>query len=262
MNKKLSKLINCRQTQIAILFLIILNAIIIGLDTYPSISNKFGELISEINNFYLIIFTIEILIRIYIEKTKFIKNGWNIFDFTIISVSLFTEISSISVFRTLRLIRVLRLISVIPKMQLISTTLIRSFYSMFGVATLLSLIFYIYAVTTTQLYGQDFPQWFGSLDESAYTLFQIMTFESWSMSIVRPIMEIYPNAWIVFISFILIATYIVLNIVIGIIVDCIGDIKDDTKDLKREQDEQVLLAKIDNLENELLKIKQLLLHKS
>lgn len=260
MNEKLTRLINGKTFHDVILFLIILNAIVIGLDTYPSISAKFGDIISAINHLCLIVFTIEILLRLFVERINFIKSGWNIFDFIIIFVSLTSELTALSIFRTFRLIRILRVISSIPKMQLISTTLIRSCYSMLGVAILLSLIFYIYAVTTTEFYGKDFPEFFGSLDESIYTLFQIMTFESWSMAIVRPIMEIYPNAWIVFISFILIATYIVLNIVIGIIVDCIDDIKETAKNTQRENSELVLHNKIDHLEKELQEIKMLLLN--
>lgn len=184
------------------------------------------------------------------------------FDLLVVLISIVPETSVISVFRFLRVTRILRLVSLIPKIQFITQVLLRTLSSIISIGVLLMVVYYIYAVTTTTLYGQGFPQWFGSIGESYYTLFQIMTFESWSMGIVRPVMEKHPYAWVVFISFLVIATYIVLNIVIGIIVDCIGEIKDSNKEQVCEKSEMLqdeILNKISSLEQEIKDLKSVLI---
>ncbi|OOR99975.1 hypothetical protein B0187_03980 [Haemophilus paracuniculus] len=259
MQNKLRHFIHGKFFHDFIVSVIIINAIIVGLDTSKTISAQFGDWISLINNACLFIFTIEILLRIVVEKLTFFKRGWNVFDFFIIATSLITEIGVFSVFRIFRIIRILRLVSLIPKMRIVSQALFKTMSSMLGVAVLLVILFYIYAVVATHLYGEQFPQWFGTLGESFYTLFQIMTFESWSMGIVRSVMAVYPNAWIIFISFLLITSYIILNIAIGIVVDCIGEIKNaDCQCSEQENNQTELLTKISDLEKEILELKMLL----
>lgn len=259
MQKKLNRFIRGKIFHDFIVTVIIINAIIVGLDTSKTLSAKFGDWITFINNTCLIIFSIEIALRIIVEKLSFFKRGWNLFDFFIIATSLITEIGVFSVFRIFRIIRILRLVSLIPKMRIVSQALFKTMSSMLGVAVLLAILFYIYAVVSTHLYGEKFPQWFGTLGESFYTLFQIMTFESWSMGIVRPVMTEYPNAWIIFISFLLITSYIILNIAIGIVVDCIGEIKNsDCQCVEQDNNQNELLTKISDLEKEIMELKTLL----
>lgn len=246
----------------AILCIIVLNAIVIGLQTIESISSDYAEVLNKINLLCLTVFIIEFILRIYIYRTRFFLKRWDVFDLIVVLISLLPESYVVSTFRFLRVIRVLRLISVIPKIQLITQVLLRTLSSIISVGILLMIVYYVYAVITTTLYGKDFPQWFGTIGESYYTLFQIMTFESWSMGIVRPVMEIHPYSWIVFISFLIIATYIVLNIVIGIIVDCIGEIKNsDCECDSSEQNYQKLSEQMISLSEELKEIKSLLKHK-
>ncbi|KMK50810.1 hypothetical protein RO21_09720 [[Actinobacillus] muris] len=256
-----TKLIQSRKIKLfnkIILFFIVINAIIVGLDTYPLFSQKMGHYFSLINNFCLIIFSLEIIVKIYYLRRKFFKNCWNIFDFGIIFISIIAEFGPLSVFRIIRTIRILRFLSVIPKMRIITQVLFKSLHSMQGVAILLLIVLYIYAVLTTHLYSDIYPEYFGSLTESFYTLFQIMTFDGWSSGIVRPILKIDPFAWIIFISFLLIASYIVLNIAIGIIVDCITEIKEYELHLKIQAKEDKLLEKMGNLENQIRELKDII----
>ena len=119
--------------------------------------------------------------------------------------------------------RVLRLISVVPQLRRVVSAIGYSIPGMVSVVGVLGLIFYVASVLATKLFGihpDPFMQeWFGSVGASAYTLFQIMTLESWSMGVVRPTMEIFPWAWAFFIPFIIITSFAVLNFFIGIIVD-------------------------------------------
>lgn len=256
---KIARFIKSKLFYNAILCIIVLNAIVIGLQTIESINSRYEYVLNKINMVCLTVFIIEFLLRVYIYRTRFFLKRWDVFDLFVVLISLLPESYVISTFRFLRVIRVLRLISVIPKIQLITQVLLRTLSSIVSVGILLMIVYYVYAVITTTLYGKDFPQWFGTIGESYYTLFQIMTFESWSMGIVRPVMEIHPYSWTVFISFLIIATYIVLNIVIGIIVDCIGEIKNsDCECDSNERNYQLLSAQLTQLENELKEIKILL----
>ncbi len=115
--------------------------------------------------------------------------------------------------RALRILRVLRAISIVPSLRRVVEGLINALPGMGSVFALMSLIFYIAAVMATKLFGAAFDEWFGTIGRSAYSLFQIMTLESWSMGIVRPVMEVYPWAWAFFVPFILVTTFAVVNLV-------------------------------------------------
>ncbi|MEL7447314.1 MAG: ion transporter, partial [Pseudomonadota bacterium] len=139
-----------------------------------------------------------------------------------------------SVLRALRILRALRLLSVVPSMRRVIVGLFSAIPSIGTVIVMLSLLFYISAVMATNLFGDVFPQWFGSLGASLYSLFQIMTLESWSMGIVRPVMEIYPYAWAFFVPFILLTSFIVLNLFIGVIVNAMSEATEDAHDEREE----------------------------
>lgn len=260
---KVAKFIKSHYFYNFILTIIVLNAIIIGLQTNTKINEGFSDFLEFLNHAFLIIFLIEFSLRIYVYRAHFFHRKWDVFDLFVVLISIVPETSVVSVFRFLRVTRILRLVSLIPKIQFITQVLLRTLSSIISIGVLLMVVYYIYAVISTTLYGQDFPQWFGSIGESYYTLFQIMTFESWSMGIVRPVMEKHPYAWIVFVSFLVIATYIVLNIVIGIIVDCIGEIKDSNKDLTCEKSELLqdeILNKINGLEKEIKNLQNIIVN--
>lgn len=248
----LQNFIQSAKFQNTILFFILLNAILIGLETSQTVMLNFGGIIHLFDTLCLFIFVIEIILRITCYKVSFFRNGWNLFDFFIVVIALMPESGIFSIFRILRIIRVLRLVSIIPKMRLISNALLKTLSPMLGVGVLLMILFYIYGIITTTLYGETFPQWFGTIGESFYTLFQIMTFESWSMGIVRPVMAQYPYAWLVFVSFLMIASYIVLNIAIGIIVDCISEIKSE------ENETDPLTIELESLKKEIKELKQII----
>jgi voltage-gated sodium channel len=129
----------------------------------------------------------------------------------------------VSVLRALRVLRLLRVISVAPRLRRVVEGFISALPGMASVFLLMGIIFYIGAVMATKLFGAAFPEWFGTLGRSAYSLFQIMTLESWSMGIVRPVMEVYPLAWGFFVPFILITTFAVVNLVVGLIVNSMQD---------------------------------------
>jgi len=202
-----------------ILGVILFNAVILGLETSKPVMAQFGPLILMLDKICLAIFVIEIAMKLIARGAGFFRNGWNLFDFVIVGISLVPATQGLSVLRSLRILRLLRVVSVTPSLRRVVEGLMNALPGMGSVFLLMGIIFYIGSVMATKLFGASFPQWFGTLGQSAYSLFQIMTLESWSMGIVRPVMEVYTYAWAFFVPFILITTFAVVNLVVGLIVN-------------------------------------------
>ena len=217
--KKLGIFVEGRTAQNWITALIVLNAATLGLETEEAFIQNYGEILSTIDSLILTVFTIEILIKILYRRLSFFKNGWNIFDFIIIGIALIPSSGPLSVLRTLRIFRAMRLLSVVPSMRKVTQALFVAIPGILSVGTIIILIFYVSAVLSTNFFGNEFEPWFGNIGSSMFTLFQIMTLESWSMGIVRPVMDSFSWAWAFFVPFILVTSFAVLNLFIGIIVD-------------------------------------------
>ena len=221
--KKVAELIESRTVTLGITVLILINAVTLGMETDNEIPVELGNALSWLDRAILIIFSVEILIKFYAYRFSFFRSSWNIFDLLIIAIAWMPATGALSVLRTLRILRVLRLISVVPQMRRVISAIGHSIPGMISVVGVLGLIFYVSAVLATRLFGTypdpNMQEWFGSISASAYTLFQIMTLESWSMGVVRPTMDLFPWAWTFFLPFIIITSFAVLNFFIGIIVD-------------------------------------------
>ena len=207
------------RVQNSIMVLIVINAIILGLETVPSAMDNYGALLLTLDHLILGVFVIEIMLRIFAHRLGFFRDAWSIFDFIVVGIALVPASGPFAVLRALRVLRVLRLLTLVPSMRRVVGALLNSIPGLGSIALVLLLIYYVFAVIATKLFGPEFPQWFGSIGESLFTLFQIMTLESWSMGIVRPVMEVHPAAWLYFVCFILIATFTMLNLFIAIIVN-------------------------------------------
>ena len=170
------------------------------------------------------------------------------FDFIIVGISLVPAAQSLSVLRALRILRLLRVLSVTPSLRRVVEGLMTALPGMGSVFLLTGLIFYIGAVMATKLFGATFPDWFGTLGRSAYSLFQIMTLESWSMGIVRPVMEVYPQAWAFFVPFILVTTFVVINLVVGLIVNSMQDAHHEEDAEKTDSYRDDVLGRLDRIE--------------
>lgn len=202
-----------------IIGVIIFNAILLGMETSELIMARAGLLVTLLDRVCLGIFAAEILVKLYTYRGRFFRDGWNVADFIIVAVSLMPGANTLSVLRALRILRALRLVSTVPSLRRVMEGLIGALPGMASVLGLTGLIFYVGSVITTKLFGGDFPEWFGTIGRSAYSLFQIMTLESWSMGIVRVVMADYPYAWAFFVPFIIVTTFAVMNLVVGLIVN-------------------------------------------
>jgi voltage-gated sodium channel len=210
-------------TQKFITGVIMFNAVLLGLDTSETVMSKVGPVVGSLDTICLIIFIIEIMLKLFALDVRFFKSGWNIFDALVIGIAIIPGAQSLSVLRALRILRVLRVISVAPSLRRVVEGFVTALPGMGSVFLLMAIIFYIGSVMATKLFGPTFPEWFGTIGHSAYSLFQIMTLESWSMGIVRPVMVVFPYAWAFFVPFIMMTTFAVVNLLVGLIVNSMQD---------------------------------------
>jgi voltage-gated sodium channel len=241
---------------------IVVNAITLGLETSPTVVGAIGPLLHFADSAALWIFTVELLLKLYVFRARFFKDGWNVFDFAIVTIAWIPAAGPLSVLRALRIMRILRLVSIVPSMRTVVGALFRALPGMGSIVTVLLLVFYIAAVMATNLFGSQFPQWFGNVGASMFSLFQIMTLESWSMGIVRPVMNVYPYAWAFFVPFIVVTSFTVLNLFIALIVNSMQALNAETnEDLQEEaelahSEREALARQIDLLSSEVRKLRR------
>ncbi len=235
-----------------IIGLIIINAIILGLETSPRVMASMGTFLVTTNTLILAVFVVEILLKLAAFGPRFFRSGWNIFDFLIVSISLIPASGPLEILRALRILRVLRLLSQVPKLRIIIESLLRALPGMGWTALLLVLVFYVFAVMGTMLFGESFPEYWGNLALSLFSLFQIMTLESWSSGVARPMMEEYPLIWLYFVPFILVSSFMVLNLFIAIIVTATQSIHADEEEEQRRE----LMAQLKSINERLGRLEE------
>ena len=234
-----------------ILAVILYNAVILGLETSGTAMDFAGQLIVTLDTICLGIFVAEIALKLFARGPAFFRSGWNIFDFVIVAISLVPSGQGLSVLRALRILRLLRVLSVTPSLRRVVEGLMNALPGMGSVFLLMGIIFYIGSVMATKLFGASFPEWFGTIGRSGYSLFQIMTLESWSMGIVRPVMEVYPYAWAFFVPFILVTTFAVVNLVVGLIVNSMQDAHNIEAEEKTDTYRDQVLSRLSAIEEAL-----------
>lgn len=251
--------------QRAILTLIIINAVLLGLETSASIMAQAGDWVRMADKAILSVFVVEIVARLYVHRLAFFRDPWSVFDFAVVGIALVPASGPFAVLRALRVLRVLRVLTIVPSMRRVVGALLSAIPGLSSIALVLLLVFYVFGVIATHLFGQHFPEWFGHLGRSLYTLFQVMTLESWSMGISRPVMEEVPYAWAFFIVFILFATFTMLNLFIAIIVNAMqtfqdGEHKDTIQTVEQvgQSIEHELHAEVQSLRQEIGELKALL----
>ena len=253
--QKLLNLIESNLFTFGITALILVNAITLGLETDQSITARYGGLLHWIDRIILVLFSIELLLKFYVYRFRFFRSGWNLFDLAIVAIALAPTSGALTVLRALRILRVLRLISVVPQLRRVVSAIGHSIPGMVSVVGVLGLIFYVASVLATKLFGTypdpNMQEWFGSIGASAYTLFQIMTLESWSMGVVRPTMELFPWAWSFFIPFIIITSFAVLNFFIGIIVDSMQIVQKQEETISDEENKHITMREYKLLKEQL-----------
>ncbi|SLN61354.1 Ion transport protein [Roseivivax jejudonensis] len=252
LRQRLSAILDRPATRNVITGVILFNAVILGLETSDAVMATAGALIVALDRACLAVFVVEIAAKLYARGPgAFFRNGWNVFDFIVVGIALVPATQGLSVLRALRILRLLRIVSVAPTLRRVVEGFVSALPGMASVFLLMALIFYISSVMATKLFGDTFPDWFGSIPLSAYSLFQIMTLESWSMGIVRPVMEVYPQAWAFFVPFILVTTFAVVNLVVGLIVNSMQEAHAEESNAATTDYRDEVLRRLDAIERRL-----------
>jgi len=221
-----------------IIALILVNAVLLGLETSPAAMAAAGQFIIGLDRAILAVFVAEIALRLFVHRATFWRDPWSVFDFLVVAIALVPASGPFAVLRALRVLRVLRLLTMVPSMRRVVGALLAAIPGLGSIALVLLIIYYVFAVIATNLFAASHPEWFGSIGRSLYTLFQIMTLESWSMGIARPVMEHFPYAWIFFVLFILVATFTMLNLFIAIIVNAMQSYSDEERSVATQASDQ------------------------
>jgi voltage-gated sodium channel len=253
--EKVKQFVEKNSVQNFIISLIIFNSITIGMETSDAIMHSFGRTLLLIDKIILAIFVIEILLKLYAYRLGFFKSGWNVFDFTIVAVALLPASGALAVLRSLRIFRSLRLIKNLPRLRFIVESLLLSLPSIGWIFILLTLVFYVFSVIGTKLFGPSYPEWFGNIWASMFSLFQIMTLEGWA-DIARTISARYPFSNVYFISFILIASYTTLNIFIAIVVNTMSEIQQKISQQEVGKIEETIQDENEELRKDVLSLKE------
>ncbi|GAB2562345.1 ion transporter [Gracilibacillus alcaliphilus] len=240
--------------------LIVFNAVLIGLETFPPVYQRYYTVLIIIDILILAIFTLEVVLKMIVLKKEFFSNPWNIFDFIVVFGSLILYSTPfVSVLRIFRILRVFRTITTVPTLRRIVAALFMAIPTISSVLLVMLIIFYVYAVLGTSFYSDVSPEYFGNIFLSFVTLFQIFTLESWASGIFRPIFDQEPSSWLYFISFIVVTTFIMINLIVGEIVNnaqkISEEVEQDTGEIKEDTSE------IKELRKEIREIKEMLQQK-
>lgn len=211
-----------------IVTLIVLNAVVLGMETSSQLVSRYGGIMTLFNHFVLAVFVAEAVIKITAVAPGFHRyfgDGWNLFDFTIVVLSLIPSTGDFAMIaRLARLLRVMRLISALPELRLIVSTLVRSIPGFANVLLLLSIVFYMYGVAGYHLFHVHDPLHWHNLGTSVLTMFRVLTLEDWT-DVMYTAMELNPHTWIFFVSFVVVATFIVINLFIAVVINNLEEAK-------------------------------------
>ncbi len=260
---KLRAIVDHPRTERVILTLIIINAITLGLQTSKTAMSAIGPVLEVFDDIMVGIFVVEVAARIIVHRLAFFRDPWSVFDFVVVAIALVPASQTLSVLRALRILRALRLITAVPSLKAVVAGLLAALPGMGSIVLLIMLLYYVFAVMAVKLFGPDFPELFGTLGKSFFTLFTVMTLEGWVDGVVKPIMEKFPRAWIFFVTFIIVTTFMVLNLFIGVVVNAMQEEHEKLEKLEREAEREIvheetapILAEIRSLKIEVAELRK------
>lgn len=255
--ERLKTIVDSPQLERFVIVLIVLNAITLGLETSAGIMAEYGRVLHVIDTIFLWIFVAEIAARMVVKRGAFFRDPWSIFDLIVVGIALLPATGSLSVLRALRVLRLLRLVTAIPSLKRVVGGLITAIPGMGSIMLLMALIYYVFAVMGTKLFGATSPEQFGTLGATFYTLFQIMTFDDWSGGVAKPLMEKHSYAIFYLVVFILLSAFMMLNLFIGVVVSALDEEKaaDAPKLLHDPKEMENILAELRAIRSEMERLK-------
>lgn len=234
----------------AVTAVIVANAVTLGVETSPLISARLGDSLHAFDRLVLVVFVVELMLRFFVHRGRFFRDPWRVFDLVVVGVAIVPAGSAFAVLRALRVLRVLRLVSLVPSMRRVIGALLQAVPGMTSIVGLMGLVLYVSAVMATKLFREIAPEHFGTLGTSLFTLFQVMTVEGWP-DIAREVMEHSPLSWIFFVAYLLIATFMVLNLFIAVVVNAMqSQVTEDIRD-EGETHTRLILEEVRALRREI-----------
>lgn len=218
LSERLCRFFGSQTYEFGIVALIGINAVVLAAETFPYFSERFGGSFEFLNDFVIAVFLVEIGLKIAAFGRSFWRDHWNWFDLVIVLISIAPTTEAFAALRSLRALRLLRLITILPSLRRVMEGFIKAIPSLGSLMGLMILLLFVFSVMGTHMFGEQHPEYFGSIGKSAFSLFTVMTLEGWP-DLAREIMRTHPLAWIFFIAFIILSSWAVLNLVIGVIVD-------------------------------------------
>lgn len=226
----LNRIVDHPLTERIILALIVINAITLGLETSKEVMAAYGPILLALDQLILAIFVAELVARMAVKRLAFFKDPWSLFDLFVVGIALIPASDGLSVLRSLRILRALRLVTAVPALRKVVAGLVGAMPGMGSISLLLLLVYYVFAVMGTKLFGGTNPELFGSIAASSYTLFQSMTFDDWSNGIVKPLVEKgHDHAAFFVIVFMVLSAFMFLNLFIGVVVTALDEVTPDNK---------------------------------
>ena len=259
-NGALARFVDSTAFRNTITALILINAAILGLLTYD-VPEQIGAWLQFADMAIIGVFVIEIILKLIVQRFRFFKSGWNWFDFSVVALSLIPDAGAFTVLRALRVLRLFRLFSVIPEMRSVVEALAKAIPGMGAIMLVLAVIFYVASVMGAKLFSATHPEFFDNVGGSAFTLFQVMTLESWSMSVARPVIDQHPYAWIFFVGFIVLTSFAVLNLFIAVIVDSMQSKHFDEeteRQAEAHEEREHLMEEVQALRGEIAELKSMI----
>jgi voltage-gated sodium channel len=262
MKNPLGRVVDSRAFTTAVVAVILANAFVLGLQTYPGLERDHGGTLDFLNALFLAFFVVEISLRIaayFPRPWRFFLDGWNVFDFLAVGLAFVPGLQRNStILRLARLARIVRVVHLLPDVRILITAVIRSIPPLGSMAILTTLILFIYGMVGWQLFGDQLPQRWGTIGEAMLTLFVMLTLENFPIYMEEG-MQIHPWSWVFFVSFILVAAFVVINVFIGIVLNSLEEARERARRESITGDEAVpvlerinyLRSALDELEREL-----------
>lgn len=226
--------VEARAFQALIIIAIVLNTLLLAFETDKQLARDHGALFHSGNLVFSVIFTIEIGIKIFAQRTLFFRSGWNLFDFTIVAVTISPLADELTAMRALRVIRLLRLTSALPSLRRTVENIFRAIPGVFSILIIFILIYFVASIMGTLMFQSVSPEYFGDLAKTSFSLFQIMTLEAWASDIVRPITSELPMASLFFILFIIITNFVLVNFFVAVFIEATNS-EDKEKEARLER---------------------------
>ncbi|MDQ3426034.1 MAG: ion transporter [Actinomycetota bacterium] len=230
----LSRFVDSAPFTVVVVATIAVNAVVLGLQTYEGLESRWGSLLNAVNAACVAVFIVELGLRVasyWPRPWEFFRNGWNVFDFVVVGATFVPGVSGNStLLRLVRLLRVVRLVRVLPDLRVLLLGVWRSVPPLASIAAVTAMILFVYGMIGWVLFADDLPERWGNIGAAMLTLFVMLTLEDFPVYMAEA-MEIHSWAWIYFVSFILVAAFIVLNVLIGIVLNSM----EEARELERRQ---------------------------